>query len=497
MATAPLVDWPMPPDRTVEPATEIQLYAIAIGASVPAILASATWWLHLEWIAAIARRRVCSVGPVLAVDGSGADAWPISWSVEGAACRVRRRHSPPRRSILGPSSSWYGVVAIPRLRVDGLVQSDLRASGCWSRWSPWSAGCRSRCPPALVVAWLLRRAAAMDPRRAAPPRRCAGRRAPRSPEPSRSSRCRPAGGYSPGDGPADRHPPPRDRGGDRPRRAGRAVARLIAVERLPSTSTRTTTSGPASSIATGFQAGDPGVLTATTTGPSTRRSRRSSRASRSRRCAVAEVPDRPTTAPQANDLPEPQLDASRGSPRRCSASRRPCCSRSCQPARRAVPRRPHLDDQVHEPGHARVGAGVLRARCRRVRRRGRGGPTARPAPRRVARRRRGRVRHGLRGQVPVRRRGARDRRRLAAALARGRAVPAGPGGRRTARGSAAGSRRSPDGSARRGRVRRRGPLPVARSRRPPRGLASPTTAATRRATRSRTRAGRRGSRSCG
>src|SRR5215203_6339443 len=70
MATAPLVGWRMPPAPIVEPRTEIQAYAIAIGASVPAILASATWWLHLEAIATIAAIGIL-VGPVVAVEGAG------------------------------------------------------------------------------------------------------------------------------------------------------------------------------------------------------------------------------------------------------------------------------------------------------------------------------------------------------------------------------------------------------------------------------------------
>ena len=219
MATAPLVDWPMPPDRTVEPATEIQLYAIAIGASVPAILASATWWLHVEWIAAIAALGIL-IGPVLSVM-EARRMLASSWS-EGV---LRAAFAAPLAAaalILGGVFVWWVVtISADSAPIGPEVVVGILGFGLWWRWSPWSAGCRSLCPRHLSSHGCC----------AGPPRwnRIAAastsarwRRAPRSPEPSRSSQCRPAGDYSPGNGPADRHSPPRDRGGDRLRRAGRA-----------------------------------------------------------------------------------------------------------------------------------------------------------------------------------------------------------------------------------------------------------------------------------
>ena len=180
-------------------------------------------------------------------------------------------------------------------------------------------------------------------------------------------------------------PRPRDR--HRGHRARRAADRRRRA--AGSTSTRTTTSGPGQQYAIGFQAGDPGVLlrenyrtehpplAKIVTGSRWRRSSRSRRSPTAHHGAAA-----------ANDLPEPRLiDARPVSPGGVRGRGRRSCSRSCQPARRAVARGPHLDDQVHEPGHARGGAGVLRAarRASPPTRAWRAGSSSSAAPGRVAR----------------------------------------------------------------------------------------------------------------
>src|SRR6188472_3635255 len=63
--------WPAPADRSVRSvSTETQVQAILIGASVPALVASTAFWLHVEWVAAIAALGV-PLGAVLAVEGAG------------------------------------------------------------------------------------------------------------------------------------------------------------------------------------------------------------------------------------------------------------------------------------------------------------------------------------------------------------------------------------------------------------------------------------------
>ena len=110
-------------------------------------------------------------------------------------------------------------------------------------------------------------------------------------------------------------------------------------------------------------------------------------------------------------------------------------------------------------------------------------------------RRRGRLRPRLLGQVPVRRRGPRDPRRLAPAVAVGRARPGRPGRPRWRRVAGGRHRRVVGprcGGVRGARTRTSGPTRSAGS-----WLPSATTAATRRARPSRTPAGRCGSPWCG
>ncbi len=164
MATAPLVDWPMPPDRTVEPATEIQLYAIAIGASVPAILASATWWLHVEWIAAIAALGIL-IGPVLSVMEAGR-MLASSWS-EGV---LRAAFAAPLAAaalILGGVFVWWVVtISADSAPIGPEVVVGILGFGLLVAVVAMVGGLPITLPTALVVAWLLRRAAAMEPHRA-------------------------------------------------------------------------------------------------------------------------------------------------------------------------------------------------------------------------------------------------------------------------------------------------------------------------------------------
>jgi hypothetical protein len=160
MATAPLVDWPMPPARTIEPGTDLQLYAIAIGASVPAILASAAWWLHLEWIAVIAAVGMF-VGPVLAVEGAGR-MLGRSWWV--GALRAGFLAPLAVATLILVLVAVYGVVAILTMSIDGLFFTFV--FGFMVVAVAMAVGLPITLPTALVVAWLLRRAAAMDQREA-------------------------------------------------------------------------------------------------------------------------------------------------------------------------------------------------------------------------------------------------------------------------------------------------------------------------------------------
>ena len=271
-------------------------------------------------------------------------------------------------------------------------------------------------------------------------------------------------------------------------------ARLIAVERLPIDFDEDDYLRAGQQIATGLQAGDPGVVTR-----DNYRTEHPSLAKLVTGLAIAplppapEIPDRPTTAPPANDLPEPQLTVARLANAVFGVASAVLLA--------VVSPLGGLFLAVHTwtikytsqvmlesvPAFLALLSVVCASRAWRTDLRGRRAG--------VARRRRRRVRDGLREQVPLRRRGARDRRRLAVADARDhptRRRP--PDGRRH---RPAGSPRSPGGSrSARSRSSPRiptcGRIPSAAS-----WNRSPTTVATRRAPRSRTRAGRRGSRSCG
>ena len=71
----------------------------------------------------------------------------------------------------------------------------------------------------------------------------------------------------------------------------------------------------------------------------------------------AEVPDRPTTADPATDLPEPQLTVARSAEAVFGAATASAGAGLAR--RRPLAGGAHLDHQVHEPGHARGRAGVL------------------------------------------------------------------------------------------------------------------------------------------
>ena len=131
--------------------------------------------------------------------------------------------------------------------------------------------------------------------------------------------------------------------------------------------------------------------------------------------ASEEIPDRPTTAPPAASLPEPQFVVARTVQAVFGALTATLLA-LLSPLGGVLARHPHLVDQVHEPGDARVGPGVLRAGHGHGLRASptRAGPRG-PADR--AGRRGGGVRAGLRRKVPVRGRRRGRRRGLAVALA--------------------------------------------------------------------------------
>ena len=298
-----------------------------------------------------------------------------------------------------------------------------------------------------------------------------------------------AGGYSPGDGPADRHSPPRDRGGDRPRRAGRPVrppdrgrapADRLRRGRLPAGRPADRDRPP------GGRPGrrDPRQLP--DRAPAAREDRHGPRARAARRPHPRSPTARPPPRPRTT-CPEPLLTVARLANAVFGvASAVLLALVSARSAGCSSPSTPG-------PSSTRARSCSRRSRrssrcCRSCARRERGGRTLRAPEARLAGRRRRRVRAGLREQVPVRRRGARDRRRLAVADAARRPDPTAAAGRPGASArwlapiggwlASARSRSSP-------RIPTCGPTRSAASRH-----RSPTTAATRRATRSRTRAGR-------
>ena len=160
MATTPLVDWSVPPAPVVEPETEVQLYAIAIGASVPALLAAATWWLDASVIAVIAALGIL-IGPVLAVEGAGRMLAPSWWA---GALRAAVLAPLAVASLILIGVAMYGVAAIVTASFDGLVGAFVL--GFLVVAVAMVVGTPITLPTALVVAWLLRRAARMDQRRA-------------------------------------------------------------------------------------------------------------------------------------------------------------------------------------------------------------------------------------------------------------------------------------------------------------------------------------------
>ena len=167
--------------------------------------------------------------------------------------------------------------------------------------------------------------------------------------------------------------------------------------------------------ATGLQAGDPGVFL--------RENYRTEHPPLSKivtGLAIAplppapEIPDAPTTADPTEDLPRATAHRrahGRGGVR--GADRVPARPRVAD--RRAVAGPPHLEHQVHVPGDARGGPGVLRPARRRALDAGMAAGGGWAPQGGVARGGRDRVRARVRRQVPVRRGRARDRRRLGAA----------------------------------------------------------------------------------
>jgi hypothetical protein len=159
MATQPLVAWTIPDPRPAAPTTDVQVYAIAIGASVPAVVACVAYWLDVEYVAIVAGFGTL-IGPVLAVEGAGrmVDSW---WA--GA---LRAAFIAPLiaagvivgSALLGaaPGVGTFGPEAIV-----GAVGVTLFVAAF-----ALLLGMPVTIPTALVVAWLVRRAAGMDRRRA-------------------------------------------------------------------------------------------------------------------------------------------------------------------------------------------------------------------------------------------------------------------------------------------------------------------------------------------
>ena len=164
MTSTPLVNWSQPPARPAEPPTEVQLYAIAIGASVPALLASATWWLQFEWVAATAALGIL-IGPVLAVMEAGRMV-NGSWS-EGV---LRAGFAAPLAGaalILGGVLVWWVAAISTDTAPIGLeVVVGIAGFALLVAFVALIVGTPITLPTAFVVAWLLRRAARMDTRRA-------------------------------------------------------------------------------------------------------------------------------------------------------------------------------------------------------------------------------------------------------------------------------------------------------------------------------------------
>jgi hypothetical protein len=157
--------WPAPADRSVRSvSTETQVQAILIGASVPALVASTAFWLHVEWVAAIAALGV-PLGAVLAVEGAGWMTGP-DWIIGSLRAAFL---APLAAAALivggGVIAAIAGVVLEPGglLGVQPEAVVGVIAFGLLVVLVAEVVGLPVTIPTAVLVAFLLRRAARLGP----------------------------------------------------------------------------------------------------------------------------------------------------------------------------------------------------------------------------------------------------------------------------------------------------------------------------------------------
>jgi hypothetical protein len=157
--------WPAPADRSVRSvSTETQVQAILIGASIPALVASTAFWLHVEWVAAIAALGV-PLGAVLAVEGAGWMTGP-DWIIGSLRAAFL---APLAAAALivggGVIAAIAGVVLEPGglLGVQPEAVVGVIAFGLLVVLVAEVVGLPVTIPTALLVAFLLRRAARLGP----------------------------------------------------------------------------------------------------------------------------------------------------------------------------------------------------------------------------------------------------------------------------------------------------------------------------------------------
>ena len=157
--------WPAPATRsTGAVSTETQVQAILIGASVPALVASAAFWLHVEWVAVIAACGV-PIGAVLAVEGAGWMTGPdwILGSLRAAliaplAAAVLLVGGAVVAAVVGTVLEPEGFLGLQPEAIAGVI-----AFGLLVVLVAEVVGMPVTFPTALIVAFLLRRAARLGP----------------------------------------------------------------------------------------------------------------------------------------------------------------------------------------------------------------------------------------------------------------------------------------------------------------------------------------------
>ena len=152
--------WPAPVGTAVPSiSSETQIQAIVLGASIPTLLACAAWWLHLEWLAAIAALGIL-IGPVLAVVEA-----PRMLAGSGGEGVLRAALAAPVAAsalILGGVFVWWVVTVAATsapIGFDALV--GIPMFGLLVVFVALVVGVPVTLPTALVVAFLLRRADGM------------------------------------------------------------------------------------------------------------------------------------------------------------------------------------------------------------------------------------------------------------------------------------------------------------------------------------------------